>query len=72
MKAHFTLLQNKKRAVFAFKGGKGSGFKGHAGRPGEVGGSASEGTGKGINSEAFKKWFGNSKVVDANGKSIEC
>ena len=75
MKAKFTLLQNKKRAVFAFKGGKGSGFIGHAGGiggPGNPGGSQSngEGGGKGINSEAFKKWFGNSKVVDANGNPL--
>ena len=46
MKAKFTLLQNKKRAVFAFKGGKGSGFVGHAGRPGEVGGSTNISSGK--------------------------
>ena len=46
MKAKFTLLQNKKRAVFAFKGGKGSGFHGHAGGiggPGNPGGSQSNG-----------------------------
>ena len=43
MKAKFTLLQDKKRAVFVFKGGKGSGDFGHSGRPGMVGGSASDG-----------------------------
>lgn len=46
-----------------YKGGPGSGFAGHRGRPGEIGGSAA---GK-LTSEAFKKWFGNSKVVNADG-----
>ena len=48
MKAKFTLLQNKKRAVFAFKGGKGSGFYDHPGGKGgkgNPGGSQSNGEG---------------------------
>ncbi|HKZ42102.1 MAG TPA: hypothetical protein VJ044_14150, partial [Candidatus Hodarchaeales archaeon] len=46
------------------KGGDGSGFHGHAGRPGKVGGSAKSGV---TSTEAFKNWFGDSKVVDENG-----
>ena len=62
-----TYIVNKStKATISFKGGKGSGFKGHAGRPGMVGGSSSGG----INSLEFKKWFGNSKVVDKNRKPL--
>lgn len=48
------------------KGGPESGFHGHAGRPGLVGGSSKAVT----QTEAFKKWFGNSKVVDENGNPL--
>lgn len=52
-----------------FKGGVGSGFFGHSGRPGEVGGSSSGNITSGAQRDKnFKKWFGNSKVVDENGK----
>lgn len=48
-------------------GGPGSGNFGHGGRPGEVGGS---GSGSKTDSPEFKKWFGNSKIVDADGKPL--
>ncbi len=35
------------KLTFRYKGGAGSGFHGHAGRPGEVGGSTSEGSNSG-------------------------
>lgn len=50
------------------KGGVGSGNFSHAGRPGEVGGSA--GNNHLTESQAFKEWFGDSKVVDENGKPL--
>lgn len=43
MKAKFILKHSSKRAIFGFKGGPGSGFHGHSGRPGEVGGSSGKG-----------------------------
>lgn len=43
-------------------------FEGHAGRPGEVGGS--EPRNGGTDSKAFKAWFGKSKMVDAAGKPL--
>ena len=62
------------------KGGAGSGNFGHSGRPGAIGGS---GSGKdddaeaardwkehGTEAKAFKEWFGDSKVVDADGKPL--
>lgn len=66
---------------FTTKGGPGSGFRNHAGRPGEVGGSQPKGSGKVIkwnkaksrvdtNSKNFKKWFGKSVVVDKEGKPM--
>lgn len=49
-------------------GGAGSGNFGHAGRPGEVGGSApSDGP---TDTAAFKAWFGTSKVVDEQGQPL--
>ena len=42
-------------------GGRGSGNFGHAGRPGQVGGSQSQ---------SFKEWFGDSKVVNAKGEPL--
>ena len=48
--------------VIRTAGGPGSGNFGHSGRPGEVGGS-----GSGINSPAFKTWFGDSQVVTEDG-----
>lgn len=51
------------------KGGTGSGNFGHSGRPGLIGGSGSAVASKPVTeTAAFKKWFGDSKVVDANGK----
>jgi hypothetical protein len=57
------------------KGGPGSGFYGHAGRPGEQGGSVSQGGEVGLTKDqegtaAFKKWFGRSRVVDVNGEPL--
>lgn len=49
-------------------GGPGSGNFGHAGRPGEVGGSGSGGQ---TDTPAFKAWFGRSKVVDAKGQPLK-
>lgn len=51
-------------------GGKGSGNFGHAGRPGKVGGSSTDGNVVGIESAAFKAWFKDSKVVDEDGKPL--
>jgi len=51
-------------------GGPGSGNFGHSGRPGEVGGSSSEGGSAVTKSTPFKRWFKQSKVVDAEGKPL--
>lgn len=59
------LLEARRRVL----GGAGSGNFGHAGRPGEVGGSAPGGP-VDTSSANFKKWFGNSKVVDENGEPL--
>lgn len=48
-------------------GGAGSGNFGHGGRPGEVGGSGSSSK---TDSLEFKKWFGDSKVVNADGMPL--
>lgn len=53
------------RILLRALGGVGSGNFGHAGRPGEVGGSAVD-----VNSAAFKNWFANSKVVDNTGRPL--
>jgi len=50
-------------------GGPGSGNFGHAGRPGQVGGSGRGGP-VDVNSLGFKQWFGNSKVVDEDGNPL--
>jgi len=42
------------RAVVVLKGGAGSGFYGHKGRPGEVGGSVSESSSNSIQSNSYK------------------
>ena len=49
------------------KGGKGSGNWGHGGLVGVWGGSSPTKT-SGSRANNFKKWFGNSKVVDENGE----
>lgn len=70
------ILKERLKAAlrYGFKGGKGSGNFSHAGRPGKVGGSAPKRSGKPAkvtDSPAFKKWFGDSKVVDEKGRPMK-
>lgn len=62
---------NKKNPQENYKGGAGSGNFGHAGRPGLVGGSSSDGatnvTKRNIDSPSFSKWFKNSVIVNPDG-----
>jgi len=70
------LLQQKSVAgEGGAKGGPGSGNFGHSGRPGQVGGSGEGGGGeskplKQTDTPEFKRWFGNSKVVDDEGEPL--
>lgn len=57
------------------KGGRGSGYFDHAGRPGKRGGSAPSSEADPFalfqeSSRAFRSWFGNSKVVDSRGNPL--
>jgi len=61
----------KTNVVVVTKGGAGSGFEGHAGRPGKVGGSAPSGTSHGLQvSDSFTGEIGMRAVV-MNGKVYE-
>jgi len=65
----------KDHIVQTLKGGKGSGFYGHAGRIGKRGGSAPQGGSISEHraqetSPEFKRWFEGSKVVDENGQPL--
>lgn len=68
----------KERIINAFKGGPGSGNRGHAGRPGHVGGSAPKGGKVPANNvvaraqanPAFRAWFAGSQVVDEQGNPL--
>jgi tRNA nucleotidyltransferase (CCA-adding enzyme) len=72
----YNLLQGNDSKTL--KGGPGSGFfahRGHRGRPGIQGGSMPSTTGavakSGITKTAeFKRWFGNSKVLDRQGRPL--
>jgi len=72
------LLRDARKKQAKHLGGAGSGNFGHAGRPGEVGGSASgSGGGSGETRAAvrtstpqFKSWFKDSQVVDEDGDPL--